>query len=367
MPNCTFCRSSVRTRSLLYVLSLELFGVPLTLPDFPVLKALRGLGLTDSEYYAQYLTRSFDYRNTYYDREPRLDIAACEEHPAGTLDFITSSEVFEHVRPPLEATIRNAHRLLGPRGVLVFTTPWGLDVGPPSMEHFPALFDFGLAQLAGGPILVNRTAQGKIELFENLIFHIGLTPALELRRVTAKELRRMFAEAGYTELRFYTEEYPPFGIRYPEPWSMPLAARKQPNHFDQNVRAELMAQFGDLREVIRGRDASIEQCTTWAQSLEADLQAERDRSKELDAGFVSRTDWARSLERELEQASALAASLQREVESRTVWAQGLDRQLQERTNWAVQSESERKRLENDLGALRSSWWNRLGRLLRAVR
>jgi len=367
VPSCVACQSSVRLRSFLYALSLELFGVPLILPDFPVLKGLRGLGLTDRDCYAQHLIRCFDYRNTYYDAEPRLDIATEDGYPEGTLDFITSSEVFEHVQPPLVAALKNAHRMLGPRGVLVFTTPWGLDEGPASMEHFPALDDFGLAQLRSGPVLVNRTAEGRLQLFENLIFHIGLTPALEMRRVTAKEIRRMFAEAGFSELRFYTDEYPPFGIRHPEPWSLPLAARKQPNHFDQNVRAELMAQFGELRNVVRRMADAIDQRTAWAQSLETELLAERQRLKELDAEFVSRTEWARSLDKELEQVSALAASLQQQLESRTAWAQDLDRQLQERTKWALDSDEQLNRLKTELGLLRAGSWNRLGRLLRFVR
>jgi len=47
-PSCSSCGSSVRTRGLLRVLSLELFGLNLALPDFPRVKSLRGLGISDS-------------------------------------------------------------------------------------------------------------------------------------------------------------------------------------------------------------------------------------------------------------------------------------------------------------------------------
>ncbi len=368
VPNCAGCQSSVRIRSLVYAISQELFGIPLPLLDFPILKGLRGLGMTDSDSYAQILTGRFDYRNTFYDREPRLDISDINGQPEGTLDFLISSEVFEHVRPPIEDSLRNAYRLLRPDGVLIFTMPWEADWGPPPVEHFPSLSDYGLAQLRSGPVLVNRTERGELQVFDNLAFHLsGTTPALEMRRLSATELKRAFSAAGFADLRFYTEDYAPFGIRHVESWSLPVAARKQPLKFDPNVRAELMSQFAGLRSALQRMTATVEQRTTWALSLEAELQAERKRLGEVEADFVSRTEWARKLEGELTESLASNASLQKDVESRTAWAQDLDRQLDERTKWALQSEATVKGLQGDLGTLRATFWNRLGRLLRLVR
>jgi SAM-dependent methyltransferase len=364
----------VRIRSLVNAISLELFGVPLPLPDFPVLKGLRGIGMTDSACYAQVLEQNFDYRNTFYDQEPKLDISDIDGQPEGKLDFLISSEVFEHVRPPLEDSLRNAFRLLRPNGVLIFTMPWGPDSGPPPKEHFPSLSDYGLAQLQSGPVLVNRTAQGELQVFDNLIFHLAATPALEMRRITAAEVRRVFTAAGFTELRFFTEDYPAFGIRQMESWSLPVAARKKPFTFDQNVRAELLSQFGALRNSLRVQWATNRQqerenteLVSWAHSLEGELRAERQRTGELELEVERRIEWARSLEQELERCRAWGGGLVKDVESRTLWAQDLDRQLEDRTKWAAHLEALLKRLETDLGALRATFWNRLGRLLRFVR
>jgi SAM-dependent methyltransferase len=367
VPSCAGCKSSVRIRSLVYAIAMELFGVPLALPDFPILKSLRGLGMTDSDSYAQFLQGRFDYRNTFYDREPRLDISDIAGAQEGTLDFLTSSEVFEHVRPPLENSLRNAFRLLRPHGVLIFTMPWGPDDGPPPSEHFPALDDYGLAQLRSGPVLVNRTATGELQIFDHLIFHMGFTPALEMRRITAAELRRVFAAAGFSDLRFYTEDYAPFGIRQTETWSLPVAARKQPLRFDPNVQAELMCQFAELRSALRSMSAIAEKRTLWGQSLEEELRGERKRLAEVEAEFLGRTEWAQKLEQELAQALAWGAEQQKEMEARTEWAQELDRQLAERTKWALESDEALKRVQIELGALRAAFWNRLGRLLRLVR
>jgi SAM-dependent methyltransferase len=357
----------VRIRSLVYAVSVEIFGVPIALPDFPALKSLRGMGMTDSESYAQILQDRFDYRNTFYDREPRLDISNLNGEREGTLDFLISSEVFEHVRPPLEDSLKNAYRLLRPHGVLIFTMPWVPDTGPPSSEHFPALDDYGLAQLRSGPVLVNRTASGEIQIFDNLVFHMGFTPALEMRRITASELRRVFAAAGFADLRFYTEDYPPFGIKQTETWSLPVAARKHPFGFEPNARTELMAQFAELRDALRTITALAEKRTLWGQSLEEELRAERQRLAEVEADFLGRTEWARKMEQELAQSLAWGTGQQKELETRTLWAQDLDRQLQERTQWALENDAALKKMQTELVQLRTTFWNRLGRLLRLVR
>src|SRR5690349_2238888 len=143
---CSACGSNVRTRGIVQALAMELFGINLPLPDFPRVKSIRGIGTSDSSQYATRLGEKFDYRNTFYDREPRFDIAqpVAEE---GVYDFLISSEVFEHVPPPVERAFENAFRLLKPGGVLVLTVPYSIE--PAMTEHFPDLHEFGLLELGG--------------------------------------------------------------------------------------------------------------------------------------------------------------------------------------------------------------------------
>ena len=47
-------------RGLLRALSIELFGVNLTLPEFPRVKSLRGLGMSDGVQYADVLVAKLD-------------------------------------------------------------------------------------------------------------------------------------------------------------------------------------------------------------------------------------------------------------------------------------------------------------------
>ena len=122
-PTCTACGSNVRMRGLLHALSQELFGANLTLPEFPRVKSLRGLGLSDSVQYADTLAARLDYRNTFFHREPHFDITKVSEAEYGRYDFVLASEVFEHVPPPAEHAFTNGFRLLRDGGVLVFTVP----------------------------------------------------------------------------------------------------------------------------------------------------------------------------------------------------------------------------------------------------
>lgn len=379
VPNCTGCLSTVRIRALLYAFSQELFGAPLLLRDFPVLKGLRGVGMTDSDSYARTLAEKFDYRNTFFDRDPRLDITELDARDESTLDFLISSEVFEHVKPPFEKALENALRFLRSNGVLVLTVPYAPQ--GPAIEHFPQFEDAGLVQLRDGAVLVNRTAQGDLQVFDKLVFHGGVGSTLEMRRLSEADLRSALLAAGFMELRFYTEDYAPFGVCHTESWSLPVAARKQPFSFNASVRGDLMQQFGELRQEISrlcarlehelGQNAELHnalaQRTEWAHGLEDELKAEREIIQQLQAELLSRTEWARDLELQLEETTNSAAALAAEVENRTKWAQNLDAQFQERTSWALQLNHRTEELERELRTSRAAKWTRLGRLLRLVK
>ena len=100
VPTCAGCGSTVRRRALMRMLSREIFGMNMRNSDFSFSKDFRGLGMSDSMDHAKKLTEKFDYRNTYYDREPNFDITQVGNHELGSYDFIISSEVLEHVVAP---------------------------------------------------------------------------------------------------------------------------------------------------------------------------------------------------------------------------------------------------------------------------
>jgi SAM-dependent methyltransferase len=241
---CSTCGSNVRTRGIVQALSRELFGIDLPLPDFPRIKSIRGLGTSDSSQYANRLGEKFDYRNTFYDREPRFDIAqpVAEEE---RYDFVISSEVFEHVPPPVEAAFANAYRLLKPGGVLVLTVPYSVE--PAMREHFPDLHEFGLVEIGGRIALVNRTRSGEMQFFDNVVFHGGKGSTLEMREFTESALQELLTGAGFSGVHIYAEDCRSFGIVRTEAWSLPIAARKGNFALSAAATRDVLEEWRDLR------------------------------------------------------------------------------------------------------------------------
>jgi len=246
-PSCGSCKANVRMRALLQALSLELFGMNLTLPEFPRVKSLRGLGLSDSVQYADGLAAKFDYRNTFFHREPFFDITQLQDGDCGRYDFLVASEVFEHVTPPAETAFANAYRLLRPGGVLAFTVPYSLEAT--TAERFPDLYEFGLAQVGDRTVLVNRTHGGEVQLFQDLIFHVGTSGrALEMREFSESHLKSMLKAAGFGEVSIYGEDYPPYGIVHAESCSLPMTARKGSFGLSREATRDVMEQWTELKQ-----------------------------------------------------------------------------------------------------------------------
>jgi SAM-dependent methyltransferase len=222
-PSCPSCGSNVRWRAIVQVLSLNLFGASLALQDFPARPDVRGVGLSDWDGYALPLSGRLDYRNTYFHQEPKLDIRDIPAELEGAFDFVISSEVFEHVPPPVSVAFANVRRLLKPGGVLIFTAPYAKH--GKTMEHFPELYDYELAERDGRRVLKNRTRAGVTQLFESLVFHGGEGETLEMRVFSERDLIEEFERAGFCSVKIYEEPDFEHGIYWQEDWSLPIAAR----------------------------------------------------------------------------------------------------------------------------------------------
>jgi SAM-dependent methyltransferase len=238
-PASCACGSNVRTRALVHLLSLELFGRSLILADFPRLRSIRALGMSDKQCYASLLQEKFDYRNTYYDREPRFDFSEPHSDLSGTLDFVVSADVLEHVAPPVENTMLEIHRLLKPHGFLVATVP--CSAGETMRERFPDLHEYRIVPLGGAPVLVNRRRDGHLEVTDDLAFHGGFGATLEMRQFTVSALYGKLLDSGFRSVRFFNENVPELGILFDRDVSQPLiAVKEQPFALTGAARAEMV-------------------------------------------------------------------------------------------------------------------------------
>ena len=206
--------------------STSLFGQSLPLREFPVSKKIRGIGMSDPLPIAEVFSKRFDYKNTCYHHEPRFDIMTPPRPQKETdqYDFIVASEVFEHVRPPIQTAFDNLAALLKPKGFAVFSSPWELEGD--TVEHFPNLNDWDLVRLRSGFVLLNRRADRQLETFENLEFHGGPGSVLEMRVFSKAGLLANCSAAGFTEISF-AEDHPAWGIAW-EDWSRPRSSEKGP-------------------------------------------------------------------------------------------------------------------------------------------
>ncbi len=244
-PSTCSCGSNVRIRALVDLLSRELFGCRLALKDFPRMKSIRGLGMTDKPCYAELLAEKFDYTNTHYDREPRMDFTG--EHPelAGTVDFILSADVLEHIAPPSSRPLREVHRLLRPHGFMVVTVY--CNPTDELKEHYPELHEYRVLQLGGEPVLVNRRRDGAIEVHSDLVFHGGTGSTLEMREFGETALTKAILDAGFEDVYFQRKDVPELGILFDHDVSQPLVARKAPFVLHAAARRELTCALLEAR------------------------------------------------------------------------------------------------------------------------
>lgn len=240
-PESCACGSNVRVRVLIHLLSMELFGRSLPLRAFPRIKSIRGMGMTDKPGYADLLAEKFDYTNTFYDREPKLDATAPDQALEGRFDFIVSADVLEHIGPPMEPALNGICRLLKPRGFLlgtVFCNP-----GDQLREHFPELHEYRVIQLGGTAALVNRRRDGTLEIRDDLIFHGGPGSTLEMREFGSTALREKLIAAGFLDVDFFSDNLPEKGILFDGDVSQPFLARKKPFALDHDAQAELVNEW----------------------------------------------------------------------------------------------------------------------------
>jgi SAM-dependent methyltransferase len=220
---CRACGCIMRFRSLVAALTQRLFGQIEVLDNIQPRNDIRGIGMSDHSFYGDRLEKKFNYTNTFFHTAPLLDITSPSDHWMGVNDFVISSDVFEHVAPPVQRAFDNLHRLLKPGGAAIFSVPFLLQ--EETLEHFPNLFDYKVHEGQPGKwTLRNMTRDGKIEEFDDLVFHGGAGSTLEMRVFSLNGLVRNFIAAGFTDFRVHSHPAYEHGILWADQLSITVSA-----------------------------------------------------------------------------------------------------------------------------------------------
>lgn len=218
-------------RSIIQALTTEIFGQSISLQEIePPRPDIVGIGMSCWDGYALRLPHRLNYTNTFYHQEPFFDVKNAPPHMEGTLDFIISTDVFEHVTPPVSPAFSEVRKILKPDGVFIFSVPFTHPRlrGIPTKEHFPNLYSYKITEENGSRILENITEAGEYEKFSMLIFHGGPGDTLEMRVFSEAGLLANLQLAGFNDITIYSKPHLKHGIRWPTELSIPMAARTRP-------------------------------------------------------------------------------------------------------------------------------------------
>ncbi|HAV78540.1 MAG TPA: hypothetical protein DCX53_14420 [Anaerolineae bacterium] len=201
-----------------------MFKESLALPDFPVQRHVQVIGLSDWDGYAIPLAGKLNYTNMFYHKMPQLDITSIDPSLENTLNILISSDVFEHVAPPISVAFENSFRLLKSGGVLILTVPYTIE--SQTKEHFPELYKYEIRRQGDRSILHNITRDGREQIYTDLNFHGGAGATLEMRRFSLEGLLTEIRNAGFNKIEILSTPNFKYGVYSNYRWSLPIIARK---------------------------------------------------------------------------------------------------------------------------------------------
>src|SRR5262249_33263284 len=119
-----------------------------------------------------------------------------------------------------------------------------------TIEHFPELKEFGLANIGGKTVLINRSSDEKYQIFDQLVFHNGPGATLEMRVYSEADVRARLEEAGLTRIQLDAQPNPEYGVVFSGPCSLPIVASRQPFCLGATGVTELVEQLTARRRIL---------------------------------------------------------------------------------------------------------------------
>lgn len=220
---CLGCGSTLRQRGLITALSRKLFdGKSIKLDDWASIPSVHVKGVSDADLVANALSQKLDYQNTFYHQAPLLDVTSPAPGDVASCDVLICSDVLEHVSPPVQRAFDGMRKIIRPNGFLLLTVPCNASAS--TTEHFPNLHDYRIQEQDGKRTLVNRTIDGRVEHFDNLVFHGGPGETLELRHFALNDVERHLRDAGFTTVEVFAQPDFEHGVYWQHAYSVPIIA-----------------------------------------------------------------------------------------------------------------------------------------------
>jgi SAM-dependent methyltransferase len=197
---CRGCNSTWRARAVTLALITALGHNPMELNKISSDWSRVGLGISDDVYVSSRIQSTFFYSNTFYDSFPYLDIRQVPPIAKSRFEFVTCSDVMEHIDVDLEKAIKGISYLLRPGGFAVLSVP----ISPTSehSEFYPAMSSFKII----GDKVEWVDSNGKGYTDETPEFHGGRGQNLAFRRFSDQSFRKAILSNGFKSIVGGTSE-----------------------------------------------------------------------------------------------------------------------------------------------------------------
>ncbi len=200
--HCMFCGCSGRQRSIAYAVAARFSTDDVILTRMAPRKDLRGLGCSDWGY-ADALTEKFEYVDSFFDREPQLDLLDVDwsRWTPESFDFITCASVPEYVRPTIDEMFKNVYRLLRPGGAAVIAAPPVL--GPKTGELTCKLHHREITAETARQAAVDRRTGGATERIDDVNICGAVETTRPIRSISRQALIDGAERAGLRAAEIY--------------------------------------------------------------------------------------------------------------------------------------------------------------------
>jgi len=211
---CPNCGGSGRSQAIAYHVSKILTNSVSPLRSHKMDKSKKIVGLSDGKVYADILEKKYDYTNTFYHREPFLDISNPAKKFYYSFDLLITTEVFEHIIGPSINAFKGSFNILKPGGHIILTVPF-INKGE-SIEHYgeDLIAYTSYKNNSGDWVAELEFNDGHSEVDENAKFHGGPGKTLEIRLFSRQRLLRELRDSGFINIEIHDENLPQYGINW---------------------------------------------------------------------------------------------------------------------------------------------------------